>query len=73
MSLNVPRMHIKKPIQSPCKDCADRKRMCHASCEKYKSFKDAQTEDWNKRLECYGRAQGVANYTFGEIRKNKVR
>ena len=27
-------------MKCPCKDCADRKLLCHGSCEKYKAWKE---------------------------------
>lgn len=35
-------------VQSPCKDCPDRKEFCHGKCEKYAAFRaacDAQAEE----------------------------
>lgn len=37
--------------KAPCKDCPDRHRACHDTCEKYKQFKDARRELFLKKLE----------------------
>lgn len=28
-------------IEAPCLNCKDRERLCHASCERYKAYKEA--------------------------------
>ena len=28
---------------APCKDCKDRERFCHSTCERYKAFKEELT------------------------------
>lgn len=45
---------------SPCKDCEERHRMCHSSCEKYKAF---QIEN-QKRLDYIGKIHRLNDDAF---------
>ena len=38
-------------MQAPCKDCPDRKYMCHSTCEKYIAYDKYRKEIREKRME----------------------
>ena len=37
-------------VNSPCKDCHDRKSGCHTVCERYKEFKEQTHEEYVQRF-----------------------
>lgn len=51
-------------IDSPCKDCPDRKSGCHTVCEKYKEFKEQTHEEYVQRF----RENEIESY---EIRRGR--
>ena len=36
---------MKGRVQSPCKDCKERREACHAICERYKAFEKQNAEE----------------------------
>lgn len=51
-------------IDSPCKDCPDRKSGCHTVCERYKLFKEQTHEEYVQRF----RENEIESY---EIRRGR--
>ena len=37
-------------MKCPCKECTDRKLLCHGSCDEYKAWKEYREEINKKRL-----------------------
>lgn len=51
----IVRRQKKMRPQAPCKDCFDRKFLCHCSCKKYKAFKEEiEKQAEAKRIENEG-------------------
>ena len=55
-------------IQSPCKDCKERRFKCHSNCEKYLDFESRNEKAREKKLEraraseaCYAGSQRRGN------------
>lgn len=60
-------------IKCACKNCNDRKVGCHATCEKYKKFKE-KTSEMNKKI----RDEKALNYSstsdnWNYLRKRKAK
>jgi hypothetical protein len=51
-------------IDSPCKDCPDRKSGCHTVCERYKEFKEQTYKEYVQRF----RENEIESY---EIRRGR--
>lgn len=51
-------------VNSPCKDCPDRKSGCHTVCERYKLFKEQTHEEYVQRF----RENEIESY---EIRRGR--
>lgn len=51
-------------VDSPCKDCPDRKSGCHTVCERYKLFKEQTHEEYVQRF----RENEIESY---EIRRGR--
>lgn len=49
---------------SPCKDCPDRKPVCHTVCERYKEFKEQMYKEYVQRF----RENEIESY---EIRRGR--
>lgn len=54
-------------MEAPCKDCKDRKLLCHSKCELYKAFREYQDE-CNKARKAHNE---FAGYKVNRKRRNK--
>lgn len=53
-------------IQSPCKDCPDRRVLCHSECEKYLSYR-ARLDEISAQLL---RDSIIEDYEYKAIRRS---
>lgn len=40
---------VRNNMNAPCKDCKDRRELCHANCETYKAFRTQQLKSYEVR------------------------
>ncbi len=65
-------------MKAPCKDCENRKVLCHESCQKYKSYKEQyltlKHEDRLKKIARYWTTSKIRVYNdWLKSRDNKWR
>lgn len=59
-------------IRFPCKNCPDRKRACHDTCEKYQAVREKRKLERDERLKEHMIHQDI-NYRAKKLKKIKTK
>lgn len=50
-------------MNAPCKDCQDRKHLCHSTCERYAEYAKDREKERNERA----RKQKVSDFIYKSV------